>query len=195
MLFDINWAMLDGISLTYLRQGALLALLFVAAAGDLQRQRISNRLILTGLAIAFLFHLLFPYDLGMGFAVLGLLVGLVMPLPFYLLRGMAAGDVKLLAMAGAFLGPRGAFWAVVLTFLAGGILAIVQVSRGHSWSQLLTNFRHLGWFSGSAVGSAGGSESEISVSIATPGRSVGRMPYGLSIALGGLLVVVLRLGA
>ena len=62
-------------------------------------------------------------------------------MPFFLLRGMGGGDVKLLAALGAWLGPGDAFWLAVYASLAGGVMAIVfSLARGY----LMTALRNLG---------------------------------------------------
>lgn len=164
----------------WLRYGALSALLLLAAVSDLKRHRIGNRLILTGLAVAFLFHFAFPLELGWWRGLQGLLLGFAMFLPFYLLRGMAAGDVKLMAMAGAFLGPYLTFWAVVATFLVGGVWAVVLVLRRRAWPKLIGNLRTLATHGGGdgLLGASGG--------------SVGRLPYAVAVAIGTIAVVILK---
>ncbi|WP_201320231.1 prepilin peptidase, partial [Burkholderia sp. E168m30] len=72
-------------------------LLAVAAAStDIATRRIPNRLVLLGLAGALVAQCLLQ---GVPAGVLGWLAGAAtgfgLLLPFYLLRGMAAGDVKL----------------------------------------------------------------------------------------------------
>ena len=51
---------------------------------------------------------------GLGLSLGGWLVGCALFLPWFLLRGMGAGDVKLLAALGAWLGPRDALWIALL---------------------------------------------------------------------------------
>jgi prepilin peptidase CpaA len=43
---------------------------------------------------------------------------------FFLMGGMGAGDLKLCAAIGTWLGPRQLFFALILTALAGGVMAI-----------------------------------------------------------------------
>ena len=45
----------------------------------------------------------------------------------YAVGGMAAGDVKLMAMAGAFLTPHDALWAAFFSLIAGGVCGLLIV--------------------------------------------------------------------
>lgn len=103
----------------------LLCLVCQAAASDLAWRRVPNVLVLAGLLLAVALH----WRLGgssalLGQALAGALVGLLLFLPMYALGGMAAGDVKLMAMAGSFVGPTQALQLGVLSALAGGVLAL-----------------------------------------------------------------------
>jgi len=110
----------------------LLCLVFQAAVSDLAWRRIPNALVLSGLLLALTLHwrldgtgaLLTQYLAGAG-------VGFLLFLPMYALGGMAAGDVKLAAMAGSFVGPWQALQLVVLSAMAGGLLALccLQLAR------------------------------------------------------------------
>lgn len=170
----------------------LLACLLVAAAViDLRQRRIPNLLVLSGLLIAFAGHLIFPSDIGWRRAVYGMVLGFSVLLPFYLLRGMAAGDVKLMAMVGAFLGPQLTLMAIVMTFLVGGVWAVLVISRSHAWSGVLANLRNLAH---SAVKRNQG-QPAASLSLATGSTSVGRIPYGAVIAVGtGAALLAVRHG-
>src|ERR1700751_1600311 len=88
----------------------LLMLLAVAVGSDLHSRRIPNWLVLTGLTLALAVRL-GGARAAQGYSAwgLGLLTGGGLFLPLYLLRGMGAGDVKLMAMVGAFVGPELAF--------------------------------------------------------------------------------------
>lgn len=101
------------------------------AAIDLRTRRVPN-LLTFGLAAAGLAAAaagLGPLDLAAAF--IGLLVGACLMLPGHLFGATGAGDVKLLAAAGACLGPSLTLTAFVATAVAGGLLALgVAVSRG-----------------------------------------------------------------
>ncbi len=90
------------------------------AWGDVQSRRIPNYLtLLTALSgLGFHFGVLGWSGLGQG--LLGLGVGFVLMIPFYLKGGMGAGDVKALAALGAWLDP----WATLLLFIYMGLAGI-----------------------------------------------------------------------
>lgn len=68
--------------------------------------------------------------IGSAEALSGALIGFAGLLPFYLLGGMAAGDVKLMSAVGAWFSPQGAVLAVLLSVLAGGLLALLFIVQG-----------------------------------------------------------------
>lgn len=106
----------------------LLAVLLVfAVAGDLRSHRISNRLVLIGVFVGVGLQSIFSGWSGLGSSLLGLLIGLSLFLPFYALGGMAAGDVKLMAMAGSFLTPSHALWMVFFSLMAGALCGLFWV--------------------------------------------------------------------
>lgn len=76
--------------------------LLIATYCDLRSRRIPNFLIVIGLAGALVMWL--PELGGGSFAIMGLLGGLACALPLYFIHGIYAGDVKVLAVVGAFLG-------------------------------------------------------------------------------------------
>ena len=101
----------------------LISLLICATCTDLAGRKIPNLIVVSGFLIGTAFaalqgrHVLLS-SLG------GCILGMAFLLPFYAARGMAAGDVKLMGMAGAFLGVPVTVTAVVYVFAAGGVLAI-----------------------------------------------------------------------
>src|SRR4051794_10509095 len=101
----------------------------VAALVDLRYRRIPNALtaglILVGIALNFgRFG-----TLGIGLAVGGAALGLVLLLPLYVIRAMSAGDVKLLAGLGAVLGPHVLISVAVYGALVGGLISAVMLAR------------------------------------------------------------------
>lgn len=65
---------------------------------------------------------------GLATSLQGIGLALLVYLPLYLLRGIGAGDVKLMAALGAITGPANWLLIFVLTAVLGGIAAIVLVT-------------------------------------------------------------------
>lgn len=99
------------------------ALLIIACYTDFKSRRIPNFLIIAGISTALLYSAFFTDLNGVIDAVLGGATGLILLLPLYLLNKMGAGDIKLLAMCGFFLGPSQIVWATLFSLIAGGFLA------------------------------------------------------------------------
>ena len=109
----------------------LLGLLGFAVASDLRRHRIPNFLVVLGLVLGLAGQAYSNGLTGLGDGTLGLLIGFGVFLPLYALGGMAAGDVKLMAMVGSFLTPHFAMWAALFSLIAGGLCGFLLVlARG-----------------------------------------------------------------
>lgn len=102
----------------------LVTMLFIATIADLRQRRIPNILVVAGVALGIVGHAWFAAGAGILTATAGMLVGLLCLLPLYALGALGAGDVKLMAMCGAFLGPVQGAVASVSTLVAGGVLGL-----------------------------------------------------------------------
>ena len=174
------------------RTGILILLLTAAAVSDYRTHRIPNWLALSGAVFGLIYNTVLPPfpHAGFFFALGGLGLGLLLFLPLYLLRAMGAGDVKLLAMVGAFLGPKETFYAALASMIVGGVISILYVlARGTAlrmWRNL-TSLLQLGF-----LGAMSGSAPSLRI---TPEASAGRLPYGVAIAIGTIgYLVSHRLG-
>jgi prepilin peptidase CpaA len=111
---------------------AALAIATVACITDLRRRRIPNALTFGAAAAALAWHGASSGVPGMLTGAAGWAVGALLFLPFFLLGGMGAGDVKLLAALGGWLGPGAALWLAVFSSIAGGVLAVgVALAHGY----------------------------------------------------------------
>ena len=72
---------------------------------------------------------------GLGFSLLGTLVGMMLLLVLRNVGGMGAGDVKLLAGVGAWLGTVVTLYAFAATAIVGGVMAVVMIYRGGQWQK------------------------------------------------------------
>lgn len=162
----------------------LLLMVVAAAVNDLSYRRIPNMLLLCAALGAIVLHLLSPTPLrSVVGAMCGVLTGLLVFLPFYLVRGMAAGDVKMMAAVGAFTGPFDALQVAILAWCAGGVMAIVIIiCKGrlrHAMANLWAILRPM--------------LLRLPPAPRTPEAeqgSVGSMPYGVAIAAGTIAVMV-----
>jgi prepilin peptidase CpaA len=112
---------------------AVLVIIAAASVSDLRRGRIPNTLTLGSAAVALLLQTVMSGWAGLAWALGGWVVGIVLFAPLYVVKGMGAGDVKLLAAIGSWLGPVGALWTALYGAMAGGVLAlIVATLRGYT---------------------------------------------------------------
>jgi prepilin peptidase CpaA len=105
--------------------GILILILAICVVTDLKSRKIYNKVIFPGILTAFILHGFMDGLSGLGIAVLGFTVGFVILLIPYLLGGMGAGDVKLLALVGAFKGMTFVLLTSVYMALIGGMIALV----------------------------------------------------------------------
>lgn len=155
--------------------------LLAAVYTDIRRYRIPNVLVLSGAVVAMVLNTIFPPQAdtpGLVFALQGLGIGLAVLLPLYLLRVMGAGDVKLMAMIGAFTGPAMMPMLALYVLVAGGVLAIgVSLLRGRLGA-VLDNLKLT-----LLLGIARSPEWQMPLQTAST-HSQHRMPYAIAIAIG-----------
>ncbi|MBX3411837.1 MAG: prepilin peptidase [Pirellulales bacterium] len=70
---------------------------------------------------------------GLGWSLVGTIVGLALLLPLYSIGGMGAGDVKLLAGVGAWVWASVTFYAFCLSAIIGAMIAIGMVLYRRAW--------------------------------------------------------------
>lgn len=110
--------------------GWLLILILAAAVRcDLATRRIPNALCLTAMVLGLGLSAGSHGTEGLMYSAGGLAAGLLLLLPFYLAGGMGAGDAKLMASTGAWLGINGAILAAGLALVVGGVMAAILVSK------------------------------------------------------------------
>lgn len=110
-------------------QISLIALVVAAGVCDIRSRKIPNWLNLSGLVLGFGLNLLFFHAEGFKIAGLGLGLALLVYVPLYVVRGMGAGDVKLMAAVGSIAGPENWVRICVATIVIGGIASLVYVVR------------------------------------------------------------------
>ena len=162
---------------------ALAAFVAIAAFHDIKSRRIPNWLIVAGLFASLGYQTASGYGYGLAVWAMGLGVGFLCFLPLYMVRAMGAGDVKLMALVGSFLGGAAAFQTVILTLLAGGALALLVMFWNGSWKLVLQNMRQMTTNMTIAAMTRQVPKAE------APAQSAGSLPYGVAIGAGTLLYI------
>lgn len=163
-----------------LRIGLLISILGIATWHDVRSHRIPNTLVLVGLIAGVLSGAWLNGVAGVISAIAGGLLGLLVLLPFYLMRTLGAGDVKLMAVVGTFLGSADVLMAVLGTFLAGGVMALIVAIRLGMLGHMLQNVKLM--LLGAAVKMSAGQVP----SVGDLPESVGKLPYAVAITAGTL---------
>lgn len=162
-------------------QIVLVVVVCIAALYDIRFRRIPNWLVLTGVILGLgLNTYLFKWG-GLRLSLLGLGLAMLIYFPLYLLRGMGAGDVKLMAAIGSIAGPANWLGIFIITGLLGGIVAVwLLLSRG----KLRNSLWNIG-FALQRLASFRAPYVREELDISSP-RSM-KLPHGVMIACGTLL--------
>lgn len=102
----------------------------IALLTDVWKFKVYNGLTFPLLVTGLLFHGVSSEGLGLTFSASGLLCGFTGLIAFYALGGFGAGDVKLMAGIGAWLGPANTLSLLIVSALLSGLSAVVM-----SWWQ------------------------------------------------------------
>jgi prepilin peptidase CpaA len=161
---------------------AVVAVVTVASVCDVRGRRIPNTLTLGAAVVAFAMQVVLNGWHGVFLAAAGWAVGVAFFFPLFALRGMGAGDVKLLGAIGAWLGPAGALWTGLYGAVAGGIMALaVALARGCLANAMRNLGRILRVWSVVGIQSVEGLTLDDKASL--------RLPYALPIAAGALVTL------
>src|SRR5262249_9984236 len=129
---------------------------------------------LLGLAASFA-----PSGLSPVLSIFGLGLGLILLLPLYAVGGMGAGDVKLLAGLGAWIGPWLVWQTFVVSVIVGAVMALaMMVLRGRLVDHLF-RMRSIA-FEWLIIRNP----AELSNIAASRKSSMCLLPYGIPIAIG-----------
>ena len=121
----------------------VLSLLFIVQAAvlcDLDRGKIPNALILAGLGMGFIYQSVLNGAAGAVLFLGGIFLPVLVFGPLYYFRMIGAGDIKLMSVIGAFMGPADCLSCMLGAVLAGGVLAFGLVLYHHDLSVRLFCF-------------------------------------------------------
>lgn len=166
----------------------LFTVLAVAGVTDYRTMRIPNWLTVAGILVGLISSTLSaarPLDGFLG-ALAGMAVGFAVLLPLYMVRVMGAGDVKLMAAVGAFLGLPAILYAVLFTFIVGGIAAVAFAITHRVSRRMAENVGAI------AMSMTLAAMTGTSPAASLKHASVGRLPYAISIGIGTALYVIAK---
>jgi prepilin peptidase CpaA len=152
----------------------VLAVVLVATATDLRSRRIPNWLVLPFLVAGIGVNCWQHGWQGAAHSLEGLGLGLLLFGILFFFGGMGAGDVKLAAAIGAWIGPQQLLLALVLTAIAGGLMAVGWAVAGGFLGELLDSAAAIGARPGSALAE-------------NAPRKRRPMPYAPAIAIGTVI--------
>ncbi len=120
----------------------------------------------------------------LGWSLAGAAVGLACLMPLYAIGGMGAGDVKLMAGVGAWIGPTCTFWAFLATGLVGGLIGLAMMAASGELARHIALTRTIGREVLTVRDPAALSELA-----ARRKPSMTLLPYGIPIAIGTISVL------
>ncbi|MBP1948068.1 A24 family peptidase [Virgibacillus litoralis] len=158
----------------------LLLILLICVITDLKNRKIYNKVIYPALLVTFIYHSVTSGLEGLSHSFIGFLIGLSLLLIPYLMGGMGAGDVKLLALIGAMKGGAFVFQSFLYIALLGAVLAIgIIIFRSGVVKSIVYYVTSLK----SGVVLRGG---------VSRGSLTATYPYGVAIAGGAVLCMVMQ---
>jgi prepilin peptidase CpaA len=154
-----------------------IALLGVVARSDITARRVPNAvvlaLIVSGAVVA---TTILRAPVGLRGGMAGFALGVALWAPFWLMRLLGAGDVKLAAAIGVWLGPSGVLEASLLAGIAGGMLAAIVLARRRRLGVLAV---------GAALWAGALQRGQLTRPLVNDRADV--LPYGVALAVGAAL--------
>jgi prepilin peptidase CpaA len=154
--------------------------LVIATFTDVRNRRIPNWLVLPFLVLGIVVSGLLHGWHGVGSSLAGAALGFFIYGFLFWMGGMGAGDVKLCAAIGAWIGPGQLLISLVFTGLAGGAMVLIWALSAGFFKELFLHTADLAF----------GSKERGEVTLSNPLRR--KMPYAPAIAVGTLISFIAR---
>ncbi|MGA7496925.1 MAG: A24 family peptidase [Isosphaeraceae bacterium] len=152
----------------------------VAAATDIWKFKVYNVLTLPLLVSGLLYH---AFRAELADSLLGVLFGFASLIVLYIIGGMGAGDVKLMAAVGAWLGMPLTFYVFIASSLAAGVYSIGLVVWTGQVGETAVNLQIL-WLRLASVGRYLGSDDKVESEVRRSDRRKRIIPFAAMVAIG-----------
>lgn len=154
---------------------ATVTIVSIASLWDLKTRRIPNIITLPSMVFALILNFYFSGVSGLGYSLVGLVFGILLLIIPFALKGIGAGDVKLLGVIGALNGPVFVFYTFLYSAIIGGIIGLGIASIRGQLTSILLNVVLVGPKLTRSLGSQNG-RSTITSGI--------KFPYGITFLIG-----------
>jgi prepilin peptidase CpaA len=122
----------------------ILSQLIISVITDLYYYKVKNLMIIIFLAAGAAFHIFSPGQQNMLIVILGLITPFAVLLPFYILKMLGAGDIKLFCSIGLLLGVQDILFSIMYSYLVGLVLAVgIMLSRDNFTARFKKLFIYL----------------------------------------------------
>jgi prepilin peptidase CpaA len=158
----------------------------IAAVTDIWKFKVYNALTLPLLASGLLYHGLHADLLN---SLLGILFGFAALIALYVIGGMGAGDVKLMAALGAWLGFPLTFYVFIASSLAAGVYAILLMVATGKVGETIVNL-HILWLRLASIGRYLGSDDRVEAEVRRSDRRRRIIPFAAMVAIGIVATVL-----
>lgn len=118
---------------------ALVALLALAVRSDLMERKIPNRLTVPFMLIGLGLNTILDFPKGIQSSLIGFAIGFLVFLIPYMMKGMGAGDVKLMASIGAITNGSIILYITLFTALFGGLISLIIKIKTNDIKRTITN--------------------------------------------------------
>lgn len=102
--------------------------------------KVSNKLIVVGLLLSFFLFSLSTDRKEILDYLIGIAIPMLMLMPLFIIRGIGAGDIKLLAVIGGFIGGKGVFYCIIASFVIGAVISLGKILIN---KQFFVSFRNI----------------------------------------------------
>jgi len=153
------------------------------AVTDLWQFRVHNLLTLPLLVSGLIYQSVAYGTPGLINGLLGALFGFSALIVFCIMGGIGAGDVKLLAGVGAWLGLPLTFYVFIGSSLAAGVYSMILLLMSRRLRETWLNMQ-IAWYRLKAVGRYLGSDSDVESAVTRADRRQRLVPFAAMVAVG-----------